>query len=41
MTDYSYAMANGSDKVKAVAKHQAASNDQSGVLTIIEDLLRK
>ncbi|WP_438839129.1 HAD hydrolase family protein [Streptococcus pluranimalium] len=37
MTDYSYAMANGSDKVKAVANFQALSNDQSG----IEDLLHK
>lgn len=41
MTDYSYAMANGSDKVKAVANFQALSNDQSGVLAIFEDLLRK
>ncbi|MDY3042122.1 MAG: HAD hydrolase family protein [Streptococcus pluranimalium] len=41
MTDYSYAMANGSNKVKAVANFQALSNDQLGVLTVIEGLLRK
>ena len=35
----SYAMANGIEAVKAVAKHQALSNDENGVLVAIENYL--
>ncbi|MEQ9810418.1 Cof-type HAD-IIB family hydrolase [Streptococcus jiangjianxini] len=40
LANYSYAMANGSEKVKEVAQYQAPSNDQSGVLATIEELLK-
>ncbi|MBM6613525.1 HAD family hydrolase [Desemzia sp. RIT804] len=36
---HSYAMANGSELVKKVAKHSAPSNDESGVLQVIEKYL--
>ena len=36
---YSYAMENASDSVKEVAAYRAMSNDQDGVLAVIEDYL--
>lgn len=36
---YSYAMANGSPEAKKAAKHQAPSNQDEGVLVILEELL--
>lgn len=38
LTPHSYAMANGSDHVKKIAKHQAPSNNEAGVLTVLEQL---
>lgn len=34
--DHSYAMANAPEKVKKTAKYQAPSNQESGVLEILE-----
>ncbi|WP_303974350.1 Cof-type HAD-IIB family hydrolase [Streptococcus merionis] len=39
MAKYSYAMANGSDDVKKVAKFQAPSHNEGGVLEVIEHYL--
>ncbi|MFT4245361.1 MAG: Cof-type HAD-IIB family hydrolase [Micrococcaceae bacterium] len=39
LTDHSYAMAKSSKKVQETAKHMAPSNEDSGVLTIIEQYL--
>ena len=36
LAGHSYAMANGSDEVKRVAKYQAATNDEDGVLHALE-----
>lgn len=36
LAGHSYAMANGSDEVKKVAKYQAATNDEDGVLHALE-----
>lgn len=34
--DHSYAMANAPEKVKKTAKYQAPSNQESGVLEVLE-----
>lgn len=39
LAGYSYAMANATDKVKAVAKYQAPSHHQAGVFQVIEAYL--
>lgn len=39
LSGYSYAMANASERVKAIAKYLAPHHDESGVLTIIEEFL--
>lgn len=41
LAKYSYAMENGSQAAKDVATYLAPSNDQEGVLTIIEELLNQ
>ncbi|MFT4147210.1 MAG: Cof-type HAD-IIB family hydrolase [Micrococcaceae bacterium] len=39
LTDHSYAMEKSSKKIQEIAKHQAPSNNDSGVLTVIEQYL--
>ncbi len=41
LTTHSYAMANCSPEVEAVAQHKAPSNDDSGVLQVIEQYLKR
>ncbi|MDW4012250.1 Cof-type HAD-IIB family hydrolase [Staphylococcus saprophyticus] len=41
LTIHSYAMANCSDELAAIAKHRAPSNDESGVLQVIERYLQQ
>ncbi|MDO5659912.1 MAG: HAD-IIB family hydrolase, partial [Staphylococcus xylosus] len=41
LTTHSYAMANCSPEVEAVAQHKAPSNDDSGVLQVIEQYLKQ
>lgn len=40
LVDHSYAMANASDSVKAVANYQAPANTEEGVLQILEEYLK-
>lgn len=39
LAKYSYAMANAPKNVKAAANYQAKSNDESGVLDVIDNYL--
>lgn len=41
LAKYSYAMANGSDDVKEAAANLAPSNDDSGVIAMVEELLNE
>jgi len=38
---YSYAMGNAHDEIKKIAKYETATNDENGVLMVLEDLLNK
>ncbi|EEQ07347.1 Phosphatase ybjI [Yersinia bercovieri ATCC 43970] len=38
---FGYAMANAPDNIKRIAKYQTDSNNDSGVLNIIDKILRK
>ena len=38
---FGYAMANAPDNIKQIAKYQAESNNDSGVLNIIDEILKK
>lgn len=41
LTENSFAMANANNNVKSIAKHEVPSNDENGVLTTIEKILKK
>lgn len=41
LTKNSFAMANGNDKVKSIAKHEIPSNDENGVLITMEKILKE
>lgn len=38
---FGFAMANAPDRIKEIAKYQADSNNDSGVLNVIDKILRK
>lgn len=40
LAGYSYAMANGDERIKKLAKYQAPSNNDSGVLQVLEKYLQ-
>jgi sugar-phosphatase len=39
MTDYSFAMGNATDAIKAIARHQTDDNNHHGVLNVIQAVL--
>ena len=41
LAGYSFAMENGEEKVKRMAKYIAPSNDEAGVLQVLEQYLKE